>query len=62
MIYVYQIIILYKAFCVTVSTKNFDTYIWGLEIEISHVVGYSKIIFFVLFKFRCMYFYQLVQP
>lgn len=31
--YVYQIIILYKAFCVTVST-NFDTYIWGLEIEI----------------------------
>lgn len=49
-IYVYQIIILYKAFCVTVST-NFDTYIWGLEIEISDVVGYSKIIFFALFKF-----------
>lgn len=55
MIYVYQ------AFCVTVST-NFDTYIWGLEIEIFDVVGYSKIIFFVLFKFRCMYFYQLAQP
>lgn len=39
MIYVYQIIILYKAFCVTVST-NFDTYIWGLEIEIFHVVAW----------------------
>lgn len=39
MIYVYQIIILYKALCVTVST-NFDTYIWGLEIEIFDVVAW----------------------